>query len=173
MCLSCSLALCSLESTSLCLGCFTLFLSLCVLFSFSRILSHHDVVDVRDLMTTFCKMGWSLTSTKNPDELMCLSCSLALCSLESTSLWLGCFTFFVRLFYVIFSLLFFPCALFSFLRILSNNHGVADTSDLMTTLYRVSWFLTTKKTDEFMCLPCSLALCSLNLAPSWGLIPSW
>ena len=153
---------------------FALFLSLCVLFSFSRILSHHDVVDVRDLMTTFCKMGRSLTSTKKPDELMCLSCSLALCSLEFTLLCLGCFAFFVLLFYVIFSLLFFPCAVFSFLRILSINHGVADASDLMTTLYRVScWFLTTKKTDEFLCLPCSLALCSLNLAPSWGLIPSW
>ena len=173
MCLSCSLALCSLESTSLWLGCFALFLfSFCVLFSFSRILSHHDVVDVSDLMTTFCKMGRSLTSTKKPDELMCLSCSLALCSLESTSMWLGCFALSVCLFYVTFPLLFSLCVLFSFSRILSNNHGVADASDLMTTLYRVSWILTTKKTDEFMCLPCSLALCSLNSTPSWGLIPS-
>jgi len=77
---------------------FALFLSLCVLFSFSRIVSHHDVVDVFDLMTAFCKMGLSLTSTKKPDELMCLSCSLALCSLKSTSLWLGCLAFSVCLF---------------------------------------------------------------------------
>jgi hypothetical protein len=150
---------------------FALFLSLCVLLLFSCFLPNHDVSDASDSMTTLCKMSWSLTPTKKPDELMCLSCSLALCSLKSTSLWLGCFVFSMCLFYVVSPLLFSLCVLFSFLRILSINHGVADASDLMTMLYRVSWFLTTKKTDEFMCLPCSLALCSLNSTPSWGLIP--
>jgi hypothetical protein len=84
---------------------FALFLSLCVLFSFSLILFHHDVVDVCDLMTMLCKMGRSLTSTKKPDELMCLSCSLVLCSLKSTSLCLGCFAVSV-LFFCFASLLF-------------------------------------------------------------------
>ena len=152
---------------------YALSLSLCIFLSFSHFLSHHNVVDVGDLMTAFCKMGRSLTSTKKPDELMCLSCLLALCSLKSTPLWLGCFVFSICLFCVVFPLLLSPFVPFSFLRILPNHHDVADISDLMTTFYSVIWSLTSKKPDELLCIPCLLALCSLKSTSSRGLIPSW